>query len=374
MAKRSVKAAIARGVKATLGDEFKGALRDTGSGSMPRVIPSGILGIDVATGIGGYPEGRFIVAHGDEAGGKTTQGLHAIAEVQKLGGVGVLLDFERKLDLVYARAIGVNTDELCVVHPKYIEQGFTIMERTCAVVREQSKDAPLIFVWDSLQGAIARRTSEQEWDDEGYPPEARAYSRGMAKFNPTLSDSRAILFGISQVRATVGGAGPGQGKRKIGVGKSASFYASIIFLFRSSKPRGRVGKSSAREGEDREGNDVEILTAKNQVGRPFTVARVPILFGKGFDPGGDTLNAALAVGLAHSTKKGWYEVALDEETVFAIQGVSGMRKIAETRPDDFEKIRRNIRERIGKVSVETLEKHEAEGFAEGEELEEGEDE
>lgn len=331
--------AVARARKAFRGmDEIR-----LGGPAVPLgVLRTGADSLDVAIGVGGWPEGRFAILHGAEASGKSTLALHAVAECQRVGGVALYLDFEAKLDFNYAAQLGVDVDAMAVACPRHIEAGFGLLHRALDKVRDKHADCSILLVWDSLQAAVARRTFEGDYDKEHFNPEAPAYSRGLAKFVPRLASSRAILLGISQVRMTMEGYIT---KERIGVGKAPMFYASVVGTVKATKPRG-VLKATL------DGEDIAVTIRKNQVGRPWNVAKFPLLYGSGVHLPGAVLEAAIAVGLAEAVGKGGYfTVAMNgEETPRKVHGLGGMSKIAKSEPDVFEGLRTAILTRMSELN------------------------
>lgn len=329
-----------RALGAMLGEKHAGTCRLIKPGDLrkPRFISSGVDAVDVALGTGGWPEGRLAILHGPEACGKTTLALHTAAEFQRQGGAVVYVDWERKLDIAYAEALGVDFEALAYVTPPFIERGFDMLSKAAKLLREQDADQPILFVWDSFQAAPAKRTYEGNYEDENFNPECRAYSGGLMRLIPELSDTRAFMLGISQVRMKLGGK---QAREKIAVGQAPNFYASIICQWRTG-----VGKGNTETG--RNGEESEVIVRKNQVAPPWRTARFPIVYGTGADLGGSLLNAAITVGLATAGAKkgGWYLLETPGGTI-KVQGASGVNRFREQKPEEYAAFRAAVRSKIG---------------------------
>lgn len=348
----------------------------------PIVYSTGLDSLDVALGVGGFPAGRMIIIHGGEGVGKTTLCLIAIAVIQSLGGIAVYADIERKLDLGWARKMGVNVEELILVYPESIEEGFEVFQKTARLVRAQDSDRriPVIMVWDSLQSGLAKRTVDATYADASndFPRESKAYSQGLAKFVPCLSQTGVVFLATSQIRIKMDGFGGG--KEKVGVGQAPLFYASAIVQLRNARSKGSIKRGFVEAG-------VEAVIVKNQVSKPWRIARFDNVFGDGLDRGGSTFYAALAVGTATPIKakrgedegaSGWFEVlaGIDKPgapaDVVKVQGAGGMSKLAREDPESYALVREAVRARIGREAGEVLDESERAAAAAEVGLEEGE--
>jgi recombination protein RecA len=307
----------------------------------PRVISSGNDAVDAIIGIGGYPEGRVVIIHGPEASGKTTLLLEAIATCQAEGGVGIFLDFEHKLDLGYAKSLGVDVDSLVLAGPPYIEKGFELIEAILTKLGGADNDVPVVIGWDSLQAAIGLRTFKGDWDTSGFPPEAQAYSRGFARIVPVLSRTRAIMIGISQVRMKLEGWGS---REKVGVGNAPLFFATLILKVKPVKTKGAVKR-------DLSGEMIEVLVRKNQVAAPYGRVTIPVVYGHGTDGIASLFEAAKIVGAIKPKPEpgGYYSIALDDG-VFRFQGGSALAAMVKTDPVLVQAIRDHVRSLIGSTS------------------------
>lgn len=332
----------ARALGVTLSEKYGGGARLIAPEDprRPRVITTGVDALDVALGIGGWAEGRVAILHGAEACGKSTVALHTIAAWQRAGAVACYFDWERKLVVAYAESLGVDMSAMVYLTPPYLERGFSMMQAAAEAHRAQDRESPLVFVWDSLQAATAKMTMDREYDEDAFSPETRAYSRCLAKVVPSLSDHRALLIMISQVRMRIGGIGRPQ--QKVGVGNAPLFYASTICQFRPG---------AAKPGADglRAGEETSIIIRKHQLDRPWRVAKFALRYGEGVEVGSSVLNAALAVGLAEKTGKGAWYVLHTPAGLVKVQGAGGVRDFHDADPAGFQAYRDSIRAHIGQA-------------------------
>jgi recombination protein RecA len=253
-------------------------------------IPSGSILLDEALGVGGYPRGRIIEIYGPESSGKTTLALHAIAEAQKKGGIAAFIDAEHALDPIYAKNLGVNTDELWVSQPDNGEQALEICE---SLVRSGAVD---IIVIDSVAALTPQAEIEGDMGDAHVGLQARLMSQALRKLTGTLSKSKTILVFINQIRMKIG-VMFGNPETTTG-GNALKFYASIRIEVRRIE--------TIEKGEDEAiGNKVRVKVVKNKVAPPFRRVELEIMFGKGISASGSLIDAAVKCGIAD--KKGaWY--------------------------------------------------------------------
>lgn len=328
----------------------------------PGVLSSGVDTVDVATGVGGWPEGRFAILHGPEGCGKTTLALLAVAECQRQGGVAVYLDFEAKIDHHYVEALGVDLDALILSTPLHIERGFNFIEKCLTLARRASADCPVLFVWDSLHAGVGKKRYAIDYEEGHFNPETAAYSHGLSKLIPKLFLGRGILLGISQVRMKLDGF---KAREKVGVGNAPLFYASMIAKLRATKPKGNVKKG-------RTGEQVTVRFVKNQVAVPFSTAEYHNVYGTGPDVPASTLLAAEMVGLSDApTKGGIYRVewpiGSEGKTQEAKLQLGGMQAWAAKNPAPYEALRAAVRAGIGRPVEEVADEPEAgEGDEDGE--------
>lgn len=294
----------------------------------PRVVPTGIDGLDMAIGVGGLPEGRFIILHGAEGTGKSTLALEMVAQVQRMGGVCLYIDWECKLDLAYAAAIGVDVHSLILATPEHIEKGFGLVAKVLEITRKVDADCPVLIVWDSLHAAMAMKEANADFDQGVFSPEPQSYSRGLKKIIPRLALARAILVGISQVRMTTDGM---HSKEVVAVGKAAPFYASVIMEVKNETPRGTV--KTGRTGEK-----IRVICRKNQVAAPFRVTHLDIVYGSGIDRVAATCDAAWALGVV---SKHGQKVCLGDVDLYTGKKEE-FAEWAKANPDLLEKIREAV--------------------------------
>ena len=254
-----------------------------------KTVPSGSLSLDVALGIGGYPRGRIIEVYGPESSGKTTVALHAIASVQANGGIAAFIDAEHALDPKYARALGVDIDELLLSQPDTGEQALEIAD---ALVSSGAVDMVVI---DSVAALVPRAEIDGEMGDSHIGLQARLMSQALRKLSGSINKTKTIALFINQIRDKVG-VMFGNPETTPG-GRALKFYSSVRLEVRRGE--------SIKSGQDMTGNRTKIKIVKNKVAPPFKVAMVDIMYGEGISQVGEIVDMGSDADII--TKAGaWY--------------------------------------------------------------------
>jgi recombination protein RecA len=306
------------------------------------VIPTGSPGIDLALGIGGYPRGRVVEIYGPESSGKTTLALHAVAQVQKLGGVAAFIDAEHALDVNYARRLGVRIEEMLVSQPDTGEQA---LEITDVLLRSGAVD---LVVIDSVAALVPKAEIEGEMGDVQPGMQARLMSQAMRKLTGTVSKSHATVIFINQIRMKIG-VMFGNPETTSG-GNALKFYASVRLDVR------RI--AAIKEREEVVGNRTRVKVVKNKCAPPFRQAEFDILYNEGISREGDVLDLASEIGIIEKTGA-WY--SYQGERIG--QGRENARKFLKDNPETCERIAEAVyaaRELKRKIPAEPESRSEAE--------------
>lgn len=307
----------------------KGALMKLGEGKKNftnDIIPSGSILLDAALGIGGYPRGRILEIYGPESSGKTTLALHAIAEAQKMGGIAAFIDAEHALDPVYARNLGVNTDELWVSQPDSGEQALEITE---SLVRSGGVD---IIVVDSVAALTPQAEIEGDMGDSHMGLQARLMSQALRKLTGIISKSRTCLIFINQIRMKIG-VMFGNPETTTG-GNALKFYTSMRLEVRKIET---ISKGT----EDASGNRIRVKVVKNKMAPPFRKAEMEIEFGTGLSAEGSLIDAAVDADIIQKSGS-WY--AYGDEKIG--QGRDNAKKFLKDNSDIFKVVESKLRNKF----------------------------
>jgi len=290
-------------------------------------IPTGSVSLDMALGIGGVPKGRIVEIYGPESSGKTTLALHIVAEAQKKGGEAAFIDAEHALDPVYARALGVDIDNLLVSQPDNGEQALEIAE---ALVRSGAVD---VMVIDSVAALVPRAELEGEMGDSHVGLIARLMSQAMRKITGAISKSNCTAIFINQLREKVG---VFYGNPEVTTGgRALKFYASVRMEVRKGE--------TLKAGGDVIGNRTKVKIVKNKVAPPFKEVEFDMMYGKGISRTGELVDLGVKLDLVQKSGA-WFSVG---ETRIG-QGRDNAKLYLEQNPEMAQKLDQQIREALNK--------------------------
>lgn len=307
----------------------KGAVMKLGDDAVEKVevIPSGSLGIDLALGIGGYPKGRVVEIYGPESSGKTTLALHAIAEVQKMGGIAAFIDAEHAFDRFYAESLGVDIENLFISQPDNGEQALEIAEN---LIRSGAID---LLVVDSVAALTPRAEIEGEMGDSQMGLQARLMSKALRKLTGVISKTGCCCIFINQLREKIG-VMFGNPETTTG-GNALKFYASVRIDIRRA--------TQIKDGDNVIGNRTRVKIVKNKVAPPFTKAEFDIMYGKGISKSGEILDMAVDMNIVKKSGS-WFSYG---ETKLG-QGRDAVKSLLEDNQELMDELEKKIKDELKK--------------------------
>ncbi|MGB9803492.1 recombinase RecA [Desulfofundulus sp.] len=295
------------------------------------VIPTGILSIDLVTGVGGMPRGRIIELYGPESSGKTTVALHVIAEAQKQGGRAVFIDAEHALDPAYARKLGVDIADLYVAQPSYGEQALDLCDM---IARSGTVD---VIVVDSVAALTPKAEIDGNLEEAQVGLQARLMSKAMRLLAGDASKSRTIVIFINQLREKIGGNNYGGASETTPGGRALKFYASMRIEVRKHQ--------TIKSGSDAIGSETLIKVTKNKVAPPFKSTVVTMIYGEGISRELDILELAVKYQIVKKSGT-WYSYEGEQLG----QGRENVRLLLKEKPELMEEISARVREAAARES------------------------
>ena len=304
-------------------DFGKGAIMKLGDDRVEdvAVIPTGSISLNLALGVGGYPRGRVVEIFGPESSGKTTLAIHAMAEVQKQGGIAAIIDAEHAFDRFYAEKLGVDTDNLLIAQPDSGEQALEIADKLI------SSAAVDLIVIDSVAALTPKAEIDGEMGDNRVGLQARLMSQALRKLTATINKTQTTCIFINQLREKIG-IMFGNPETTTG-GNALKFYASVRLDIR------RV--SQIKEGEEVVGNQVRVKVVKNKVAPPFKKAEFDLMFDEGISRSGELVDLGVAKGLLQKSGS-WF--SYDGKKL--AQGRDAVKKLLKENPDLADEIEAKI--------------------------------
>lgn len=311
----------------------KGAIMKLGDDNIQEieVISTGSIGLNAALGVGGYPRGRVIEIYGPESSGKTTLAIHAIAEVQKTGGIAAIIDAEHAFDRFYAQKLGVDVNNLLIAQPDNGEQALEIAEQLIS-----SAAVDLVIV-DSVAALTPKAEIEGEMGDNKVGLQARLMSQALRKLTATISKTNTTCIFINQLREKIG-VMFGNPETTTG-GNALKFYASVRIDIRRT--------SQLKDGDEVIGNQTRVKIVKNKVAPPFRKAEFDIMFGEGISKVGEIIDLGVEHGIIKKAGS-WFSYG---ETKLA-QGRDAVKQLLADNPELAEELEAKIMEALTKKAEE----------------------
>ena len=295
-----------------------------------QAVSTGSIALDIALGIGGVPRGRIIEIFGPESSGKTTVALHIVAEVQKAGGEAAFIDAEHALDPVYAKALGVDIDNLLVSQPDCGEDALNITEE---LVRSGAID---VVVVDSVAALVPRQEIEGDMGQATVGVQARLMSQAMRKLSAVVSKSNCVLVFINQLREKVG-VMYGNPETTSG-GRALKFYASVRIDVRKT--------DQLKDGKEAYGNHVRCKVVKNKVAPPFKTAEFDIIYGKGISRSSEIIDYAISLDIIQKSGS-WFSYNGER----LCQGKEKVRQYVESHPEMLSELDEKIRSMKDRINL-----------------------
>lgn len=306
----------------------KGSVMKLGDNAIEEVevIPTGSITLDLALGVNGYPKGRIVEIYGPESSGKTTLAIHAIAEVQKQGGIAAIVDAEHAFDQFYAQKLGVDIDNLLISQPDNGEQALEIAD---SLIRSGAVD---LLVIDSVAALTPKAEIEGEMGDSQMGLQARLMSKALRKLTGSINKAKCCCIFINQLRDKIG-VMFGNPETTTG-GNALKFYASMRIDIRRA--------SQIKEGEDVIGNRVKVKVVKNKVAPPFRKAEFDIMYGEGISKVGEVIDLGVELNILKKSGS-WFSYG---ETRLG-QGRDSVKNMIADNPELMDELEAKIKEALG---------------------------
>lgn len=310
----------------------KGTVMKLGDEAVEKVeaIPTGSLTLDIALGVNGFPKGRIVEIYGPESSGKTTLAIHAVAEVQKQGGIAAIIDAEHAFDQFYAAKLGVDIDNLLISQPDNGEQALEIADN---LIRSGAVD---LLVIDSVAALTPKAEIEGEMGDSQMGLQARLMSKALRKLTGSINKAKCCCIFINQLRDKIG-VMFGNPETTTG-GNALKFYASVRVDIRKT--------SQIKDGEDVVGNRVKVKIVKNKVAPPFKKAEFDILYGEGISKVGEIIDLGVELNIIKKSGS-WFsygEVKLG-------QGRDAVKTLLQDNPELMDELESKIKDALGTAGL-----------------------